>query len=674
VAIGGLSFRSLFGNIPIEDAPAGLVVRGEVDWIVSGDSAEIATLLAAVGGLGREVQPTSAILTFGNVVGMFDLGRLGRLSVRCGKWGEEKFDEMLSDLTRQLGALPFSAAQTAGIPHDRSLADHDDVLLHAFVYARRVLLATSGEHSLVRALEAVVRDPHRRFNSHRAKVALPYAQRIDTRTLSQIASGASALVRAPNHLTRSELARSLHGFIPETVDVPTVSQTYDTAENRFVLEFLQQLRAIILRVERLAPKSKRSVFWMRTLADCDAMRRALAPFERHDVWIGVREMDHVPLGSTVMQQRRGYKDVLRHYLTMRAAARIPLTAENVEKQLLGIKDVATLYELWCYFAVVEAVGHVLRRPPDKVEEYEVSIDKVTVGRGFKVRWSNGPTVHYNPSFTQNKLPPWKSASLMLRPDVVIEMERSDQVEMHVFDAKLKVDGIASLDTNTEDSDEDDVDPLKFKREDVAKMHAYRDALPQVRSAYVLYPGNVLREFPSLESGSRSTDGVGAIPLVPGQQPTELAAVLERLLVDQTSRSSNATEPSIADLAFVAGLVGDIEAIESCPGQWSGGEPDAHGSIQMPYVTYAPAVERLLRAIYERKVIVNFDWPAWQEDAQRFLAPDLVAIASLEEVRRLLTLHVRMERFVEGHLAEMISDGHITLLLKRLGVLVEELSG
>lgn len=547
--VGGLSFCSRFGKVPIEDVPGGLVVRGEVEWIVTGAASEIEILLASVGALGRAIPPQSAILKFGNVVGIFDLGHLGRLHVRCGKWGEDEFDDMLADLTQQLRALPFSAAQVAGIPHDRSLANRNEVLLHAFLYARHVLLTAKGQHSLVRALEVVVRDPHRRFTSDRAQVGLAFAQRVDPRTLSRIATGADGLVRAPGPLANTDLARALGGFIPESVDVPNVSQTYDTAENRFALEFLKQIRAIVQRVELLATSKKKAVgFWANTLADCAAMRRALAPFERHDMWIGVRGMDHVPIGSTVLQRRRGYKDLLRHYLMMRAAAHIPLDAETVEQQLLGIKDVATLYELWCYFAVVDAVGQVLGRPPDFVEEYELTIDKVAPARGFRVRWKAGPTIHYNPTFTRSDKPPWRSASLMLRPDVVIELEHAGHVELHVFDAKMKVDGVALLqaDTSMDDDadDEDDADPLKFKKEDVAKMHAYRDALPHVRSARVLYPGNVAREFPALEAGAHHTDVVGAVPLIPGQPATDLADILARILrkVERQAGAQHEAQP------------------------------------------------------------------------------------------------------------------------------------
>jgi uncharacterized protein len=527
MAVAGLAFRSRFGNIDPVDVSDGVVLRGEVEWLVEGGEVELETLLVAVAGLGVKASARSAILKFGNVVGAFDLGKLGVVRVRCGKWGEDVFDALLEDLTRRVLALPFSATQAAGLPHDRSIADRDDVLLHAFIYARHILLAAQGDQALPRALELVVRDPHRLFSAERASVDLVAARRVDARTIARVAMGADGVVRATGSATQTALARPLRGYLPAYVDVPRVEHTFDTAENRFVLEFIRQLRAIIERVEHQArSKAKLSNFWTNTIKDCEAMRRVLGPFERHDVWIDVGRMVHVPIGSSVLQRRRGYKDVLRHHLALRAAARIPFDKDLVEKRLLGLKDVATLYELWCYFAVVDAVRDVIGREPDVGEEMDVKDDEVGLRRGFRVAWVGGPTVYYNLSFSRGQPPPRRSASLMLRPDIVIEIEHDGQPELHVFDAKLRVDGVVLVDGESED---DEVDPLSFKKDDIAKMHAYRDALPHVRSARVLYPGNVACEFPALDLGARSIDVVGAVPLVPGALGSELRALLGPVL-------------------------------------------------------------------------------------------------------------------------------------------------
>jgi len=524
MAIVGLDFRPLFGTAAPKDVPAGVVLRGEYEWLVTGGEAEIKALLDAVVGLGVQVSAQSAILKFGNVVGTFDLGALGVLRVQCGKWGEDTFDELLEDLTARALALPFSATQVAGLPHDRSIADRDDVLLHAFIYARHVMVG--GDRALPRALDLVVRDPHRRFSPERTTVDLIATCRVDARTISRVVMGADGVVRAAGAAAHTSLAHALHGHLPAYVDVPRVEHTFDTAENRFALEFLGQIRGIIDRVDRLArSKAKPGVFWTRAVLDCEAMRRVLGPFERHDMWNDVGRMRHVPIGSSVLQRRRGYKDVLRHHLALRAAARIPFDRATAER-LLGLKDVATLYELWCYFAVVDAVSAVIGRRPDDADAMKVQ-DEVDLGYGFRVTWDGGPTVYYNLSFTPKKSLPRRSASLWLRPDIVVDIERNGQRELHAFDAKLRIDGVVRWADGADD--DGDTDPLSFKNEDIAKMHAYRDALPAVRSARVLYPGEKHREFPALELDARDADGVGAIPLVPGAVHADLHDVLAKLL-------------------------------------------------------------------------------------------------------------------------------------------------
>ena len=68
----------------------------------------------------------------------------------------------------------------------------------------------------------------------------------------------------------------------------------------------------------------------------------------------------------------------------------------------------------------------------------------------------------------------------------------------------------------------------FKRADIWKMHAYRDAIPDARSVWILYPGGELRFFgvpgggglaggrvvSSPEGLPEEFEGVGAIPVAP----------------------------------------------------------------------------------------------------------------------------------------------------------------
>jgi hypothetical protein len=97
---------------------------------------------------------------------------------------------------------------------------------------------------------------------------------------------------------------------------------------------------------------------------------------------------------------------------------------------------------------------------------------------------------------------------------------------------------------------------------------------------------------------------------------------------------------------------------------SGERHDADG--HSPYVSLDEVVGSFVHAVYEHGWVVPFDWTNWQPVAERYMSsPESLRQADAETIRRLLTLHVRKDRFCEGHLEAMFESGHITALLRRL---------
>ena len=73
-------------------------------------------------------------------------------------------------------------------------------------------------------------------------------------------------------------------------------------------------------------------------------------------------------------------------------------------------------------------------------------------------------------------------------------------------------------------------------------------------------------------------------------------------------------------------------------------------------------------------ITLFDWPAWAESAegQALLGhPDAVALAGADDLRKLLTVYVRSERFGDGTLESAFISGMLTAIVRRAGVLADE---
>jgi len=64
--------------------------------------------------------------------------------------------------------------------------------------------------------------------------------------------------------------------------------------------------------------------------------------------------------------------------------------------------------------------------------------------------------------------------------------------------------------------------------------------------------------------------------------------------------------------------------------------------------------------------LDFDWTIWQQQAGEFINyPERVKTADLATIQKLLTTHVRAERFCSGHLAHTIQTGHLLVILNRL---------
>ncbi len=98
-----------------------------------------------------------------------------------------------------------------------------------------------------------------------------------------------------------------------------------------------------------------------------------------------------------------------------------------------------------------------------------------------------------------------------------------------------------------------------------------------------------------------------------------------------------------------------------------GSTEVPGEIPfMGHLEYHPAVSQFMHACYENGMVLSFDWGAWSDEAHRYMKdPQLIRAASLKTCMKLLTTHLRAERFCDGHLEDVLRSGHITAVLRRL---------
>ncbi|MEI6515770.1 MAG: DUF6508 domain-containing protein [bacterium] len=123
--------------------------------------------------------------------------------------------------------------------------------------------------------------------------------------------------------------------------------------------------------------------------------------------------------------------------------------------------------------------------------------------------------------------------------------------------------------------------------------------------------------------------------------------------------SHVIEPP--QLAALLAFVPVFEAASFCPDQVIPMDEDG-----FPDEEFKGVVSGFMDACYKNGFVVKFNWEDWGPEAERYKAdPDLLKNADLATLRRLITWHIRQNRFSRDHLATQIAQGHILAILRRL---------
>lgn len=362
-------------------------------------------------------------------------------------------------------------------------------------------------------------------------------------------------------------ARLFRGYSPREFPVIQARETVDTAENRYVKFFLEELLLIAHRLGTNLARNGRAASqrevesWILVLDDELSSGR----------WRQVGTFRSFPSNSQVLQKRRGYREILKFDLSLRMSLELPWKrAGQLAEGLIGdLRPVSELYEYWCFFLLRRSLAELAEAElPSDGSLIEVTDDglQVRLLRGKRSRISylykrdGGRTLKmnlfYNRVFRRptRSLAGWHgSYTAPFHPDYSIEiLVEGDGVQrrhwLH-FDAKYRME---SIDLEAASSVNDAVDELDadyevelarvYRQDDLFKMHTYRDGILSSRGAYILFPGdgtslrltgprkNMFVRHPSAFDGSPAYlfPGVGAFDLCPGRDVGQRPIIREFL--------------------------------------------------------------------------------------------------------------------------------------------------
>jgi len=412
---------------------------------------------------------------------------------------------LVGELVQRQLTLPFTFVAPTYYAVEETPEPPTPLFLFHFLRSKRV------RELLGQAVEAILARPHRLLTAEEEFVPLHQVHEVDADVVLSILTN-------PQHWVEYQgaglaVAERLGGYAPQRVWQRLAMETFDTPENRFVKWFVREL---LNWLEKLLawphfPESARDEF----VELKGQLERTL-----HDpLFDEVGEMVYFPATSQVLLKRSGYRELLelyRQYLSSKRPAFFRDLQEAIDS-----RDVATLYEYWCFF-------ELLRRLEEELDWGEPRLKLEIWGGGLAwgvtADFGGGRKLVYNEGFGRGKD---RSYSVALRPDFVLHEGGKATV---VFDAKFRFD-VRSLPREQEDCYDEDVASGDVERvvkhADLYKMHTYRDALKTAQAAVALFPGGEASGvFYNQETAEKREgvelaalleekwSGVGAIPLVP----------------------------------------------------------------------------------------------------------------------------------------------------------------
>ena len=489
-------------------APAAWIVHEWRDYWLKAPEAE--TVL--VGSRAVAASPPGSgnfLVRFENQLGLATIRAVGRdgferepihVEVIAGKFGSADesvlfLEATLTALFAQITTTPFVlGAMTERLVKESRTPPSPLFTFHFFRHHGREVL---------RSVQAILGQPHQRLSVEPELVRPHQVRQVDRESLVRMLQ-AGHPVPSDAGVGLSPLQR----LRPERVWQQIPAETFDTPENRFVLMVARQMLGAARALQRQG--------WWPTVPATD--QRPIVEAIEHLTMLTV---DHrlaalgpmvvTPVQSRVLQRKDGYRELALLWQRFQRS-REPLFEHM--RQAISLRSVDQLYELWVLFDLIDQIAAICGETPVLAPVVDAF---GTPTNNYRARFGRLGTLHYNRTRTTY-------SGLPLRPDYLwVPQDDSGTVAL---DAKFRMRRPMAL-TLGEDGEmswEPTGGLAKATTDDLTKMHAYRDAIPNVRAAVVLYPGQV-SVFRGV-AGNRidsltveqvlwgDVEGVGAISLTP----------------------------------------------------------------------------------------------------------------------------------------------------------------
>ena len=445
----------------------------------------------------------------------------------------EEFKELLDCLADELAELLLAYDSPVSLSFGTTdrIASNDSAL---YFLMRRVM---APQH-LPLAIDEITAAPHSRTYEAVETVQIEEVEEPDPELIVDGLDVSAMVMGGP-------LGRFFGGYTPKELPRQEIQETVDTAENRYTKAFIEHCKSIAHLLEARMAVRKRAAAQREARLWANRLDEVL----QGSLWKEVGSLDHFPANSQVLIRKRGYKELFKLDVSLRASMALSWKegAQLADGLVGDVRPVNQIYEYWCFFALRRILQEFCREIGGG-NFISVSKDSLRVqlakGRRSECRFEftakSGVVIKaslfYNRRFRRPKTASgaWSgSYTASFDPDFSVHVKRADDsVRSHWlhFDAKYRLerkeledifDGSACDEEILEDAEQDEAaNPYEaelrrvHKQDDLYKMHTYRDGILGSRGAYILFPGDGVGgrlEQPNHNLFVRHPSAFGAVP-------------------------------------------------------------------------------------------------------------------------------------------------------------------
>lgn len=463
----------------------------------------------------------------------------------------EDYRDMLELITEKCTDLLLQASSPVTQHFEIDFSNDSQTLYQKFAFIKSII----GTDEFTEAIHRIVTSPVTQWTETTEKKDIRNSKRFTNTNIKEILKNGNRTKLPKTHYLRSYGIESL----PERINTIKKSDSVDTPENRFIKHALENFLKFCTDIKYKAIEFNHK----KMENESELLVRELEGHLHHTVFKEISSPITLKLNSPVLQRKEGYREVLRIWLMFDLAAKL-IWKGGDDIYSGGKRDVATLYEYWLFFKLLDLIKSIFKIEPKDISDLitetpdglnlQIKQGKFTALQGVYDSCSRKLHIrfNYNRSFSgKKKYPDSGSWTTTLRPDYTLslwpfgiseqEAEKQELIVHIHFDAKYKIANLTDfLVQSTEDKlDEEKEENRKgvYKNVDLLKMHAYKDAIRRTGGAYVLYPGD---QIINQKGFHEIIPGLGAFPIKPSKTESgigELKAFILDIIKHFINRAS-----------------------------------------------------------------------------------------------------------------------------------------